>query len=217
MRTSPYDYIHCQGCMNVCTFCSLLEQTLLLFLRTVQAWPPNSGVCDWIRTETIWQNLQAAQSVTDWLRELHTLNEQFTDSVIAYAQGSKNGQIFIITSSVEHSGIDLADMLPCMCSDTTGSAVEPPKPALSSHTSYWHKTRAMSIQYNQQEIEGTSTHSTTCTDSLSLNNERCDNKNNVEAKETNHITSIMAHQNPRKSPQNTARLKARRNMLVHTW
>ncbi len=70
-------------------------------------------------------------------------SEQFIDSVEVPIQGA-DGQTFIqrIKSNVEHPITDLADTLPCICTNATGLAAEAPKPAFPNDASYWHSTGA---------------------------------------------------------------------------
>lgn len=86
--------------------------SLLFFLSSVWAWPPNNKlfccVCEWKPG-----------------RRHHGVH------------GAENGRTFIhgIDSPVEHPGTVLADTL-----DATGSAAEAPKPAFPNDASYWHRT-----------------------------------------------------------------------------
>lgn len=74
-------------------------------------------------TETIRQ-LQKKNETLQQIRE----SEQFIDSVAANIQGA-DGQTFIYgnTTNVEHTIADLADTIPWICPNTTGSAAEAPK------------------------------------------------------------------------------------------
>ncbi|KAL7397468.1 hypothetical protein ABVT39_022517 [Epinephelus coioides] len=89
-------------------------------------------------TEMIRQ-LQMKNETLQQIRE----NEQFIDSVAANIQGA-DGQtgVYGNTTNVEHTIADLADTIPWICPNTTGSAAEAPKLAFPNDPSYWHRTGA---------------------------------------------------------------------------
>ncbi|KAL7372750.1 hypothetical protein ABVT39_021796 [Epinephelus coioides] len=185
-------------------------------------------------TETIRQ-LQKKNETLQQTRE----SEQFIDSAAANIQGA-DGQTFIFgnTSNVEHTIADLADTIPWICPNTTGSAAEAPKLAFPNNPSCWHRTGARPKASTPARTwahvtrrKGKSSRKSvkrapTLTPPLELSlqnrydalapNEMCDNTNYTEPREANHTRGIKAIQNASNSLKTTARPRARKNYANST-
>lgn len=125
----------------------------------------------------------------------------------------------LLYTAVVYPVMDLADMLPWMCSNTSGSALEAQKPAFLSDTSYWHSTGARQkastpastwsdIVLHKSRSSKTSNKRTPALtplpelslqnkyDTLALNDERCDNTTKLIT-----LLSSKADQNQKNAPK----------------
>ncbi|KAL7393455.1 hypothetical protein ABVT39_011044 [Epinephelus coioides] len=181
------------------------------------------------------RQLQKKNEMLQQIRE----SGQFIDSAAANIQGADE-QTFIYgnTTNVEHTTTDLADTIPWICPNTTGSAAEAPKLAFPNDRSYWHRTgarpkasTAASTWADVTRRKGKSSRKSVkrapmLTPPLELSlqnrydalapNEMCDNTNYTEPRQANHTCGIKAIQNVSNSPKTTARPRARKNYANST-